>query len=219
MQKNQLTYIGALALALTIGGGNAWAEAAYKHAQGHSHEHSNKGRISEGYFEDSQVKPRDLSDWAGEWASVYGYLQDGTLDGVMAHKAEHGEKSAEEYRAYYEAGYKTDTSHIVIDGEQVTFTSGSDSATGQYQADGYEVLTYSKGNRGVRYVFKKVAGDEAAPAFIQFSDHIIAPQKSDHYHLYWGNDRKGLLNEVNQWPTYYPAHLNGEQIAEEMTAH
>ncbi len=219
MQMKQLNYLGTLVLALAIGAGNASAGQTDKHDHGHAHEHGTKGTISEGYFEDSQIQPRDLSDWAGEWQSVYGYLQDGTLDGVMAHKAEHGDKSAEEYRAYYEAGYKTDTSRILIDGEQVTFTSGSGSATGQYQADGYEVLTYSKGNRGVRYVFKKLSGDAAAPGFIQFSDHIIAPQKSGHYHLYWGDDRQALLGELDHWPTFYPAALSGEQIASEMMAH
>ncbi|ENH96888.1 zinc-binding lipoprotein AdcA [Gracilibacillus halophilus YIM-C55.5] len=36
------------------------------------------------YFEDSQVKDRSLSDWEGDWQSVYPLLQDGTLDEVFA---------------------------------------------------------------------------------------------------------------------------------------
>ena len=85
--------------------------------------------------------------------------------------------------------------------------------------DGHEILTYEKGNRGVRYIFRKSAGDDAAPQFIQFSDHKIAPDKADHYHIYWGNDRATLLKEVTNWPTYYPAGLTGEQIVEELLAH
>ena len=55
--------------------------------------------------------------------------------------------------------------------------------------------------------------------FIQFSDHLIAPEKSGHYHLYWGNDREALLKEVTHWPTYYPSALTGEDVAQEMMAH
>lgn len=71
----------------------------------------------------------------------------------------------------------------------------------------------------MRYVFEKAQGDEEAPQFIQFSDHRIAPAQADHYHLYWGNDREALLEEVTNWPTYYSSSLSGEQIASEMMAH
>ncbi|MBK3954476.1 zinc ABC transporter substrate-binding protein, partial [Staphylococcus haemolyticus] len=43
--------------------------------------------VQNGYFEDSAVKDRTLSDYAGEWQSVYPYLKDGTLDQVFDYKA------------------------------------------------------------------------------------------------------------------------------------
>lgn len=137
----------------------------------------------------------------------------------MADKAKHGDKSAADYRAYYDVGYKTDVDRILIAGSKVTFFRGETAVSGDYETDGHEILTYKKGNRGVRFIFKKVAGGEAAPAFIQFSDHIIAPEKAGHYHLYWGNDRTAVLKELTNWPTYYPANLDGKQILEEMLAH
>ena len=70
-----------------------------------------------------------------------------------------------------------------------------------------------------RYVFEKVEGDDAAPDFIQFSDHGIFPEDASHYHLYWGDDRAALLEEVTNWPTYYPSSLSSEEIAQEMLAH
>ena len=135
------------------------------------------------------------------------------------HKADHGEKTAEEYKAYYEVGYKTDVNRIVIDGDRVAFHGANGVAEGRYASDGYEILTYKKGNRGVRFIFRKTEGDAGAPGFIQFSDHRIAPSKSDHYHLYWGEDRQEILQELTNWPTYYPATLNGDEIVHEMTAH
>ncbi|AJE46971.1 ZinT family metal-binding protein [Celeribacter indicus] len=194
----------------------------HDHTHTHSHSHGDDPRaeqIYSGHFEDDWIAPRPLSDWEGEWQSVYPYLTDGTLDPVMAHKAESGEKSAAEYRAYYETGYATGVDRIEIAGDRVTFHEGDTSYGGRYESDGYEVLTYEAGNRGVRFVFEKAGGDAEAPEFIQFSDHIIAPQKADHYHLYWGDDRAALLEELSNWPTYYPASLSGEEVVAEMLAH
>lgn len=190
----------------------------HDHAHDHAHDEASK-KVSQGYFDDSAIQDRPLSDWSGAWQSVYPYLKDGTLQPVMAKKAEGGAKSEAEYQAYYETGYRTEVDAITIDGDTVTFTSGDTPLTAHYASDGYEVLTYEKGNRGVRFIFAKTSGDAAAPAFIQFSDHRIAPQKADHYHLYWGDDRAALLKEMTNWPTYYPAAMNGAQIVEEMLAH
>lgn len=229
MQKTIMRHAGALAigsvlfLAQALAQDTAGADAAsgqdHDHGHSHGHSHDAKDSVYNGYFEDGQVKPRQLGDWEGDWQSVYPYLVDGTLDTVMAQKAKHGDKSADEYRAYYDAGYKTDVDRIVIDGASVAFFRGKEPVKADYVTDGHEILTYEKGNRGVRYIFRKSAGDDAAPQFIQFSDHKIAPDKADHYHIYWGNDRAALLKEVTNWPTYYPAGLTGEQIVEELLAH
>jgi zinc transport system substrate-binding protein len=108
---------------------------------------------------------------------------------------------------------------ITIQGQTVTFTANGASYGGEYVSDGYEVLTYKKGNRGVRYVFAKESGDALAPAFIQFSDHHIAPKKVSHYHLYWGDDRAEVLKELTNWPTYFPASYSGDDIVHDMIAH
>lgn len=192
---------------------------SHNHSHSHDHAHKQDKNVYNGYFEDSQVKDRKLSDWEGDWQSVYPYLQDGTLDVVFSHKAEHGDKSAKEYSDYYEIGYRTDVDRIVITGDEVSFYKGGGALSGKYASDGYEILNYAKGNRGVRFIFKKVEGDSAAPEYMQFSDHRIAPEKSDHYHLYWGNDRAALLKEVTNWPTYYASSLSGKDIAHEMMHH
>lgn len=188
---------------------------------GHSHAQDEEAKqIYAGYFEDSQIEDRELTDWAGDWQSVYPYLLDGTLDEVFDHKAEHSDSmNAEEYKQYYDIGYKTTVDRIVIEDGQVTFYEGDQVNTGEYVSDGYEVLTYEKGNRGVRYIFKLVEPTEGVPTYIQFSDHSISPTDAGHYHLYWGDDRAALLEEVVNWPTYYPSSMDGHTIAHEMMAH
>lgn len=197
-------------------------EEQQEHEENHDHGHSHDEeaeKIYEGYFEDSQVKDRPLSDWEGDWQSVYPYLQDGTLDEVFEHKAEEGDKTAEEYKEYYKEGYQTNVDRIVIQDDTVSFYENGEKTSGEYHYDGYEILTYEAGNRGVRYIFKRSEEVEGLPSYIQFSDHSIDPTDADHYHLYWGDDREALLEEVTNWPTYYPSDLSGEEIAHEMMMH
>ncbi|OUS19673.1 metal-binding protein ZinT [Rhodobacterales bacterium 59_46_T64] len=208
--------LGALvALSAPVAAETAQHGDAHKDATRHAHDHG-ADDIHKGYFSDEQIKARTLSDWAGEWQSVYPLLQNGDLDSVLKHKAEHGAKTFDEYKAYYTAGYATDVERIHFDGNIATFFRNGVPLQGRYESDGFEVLTYDAGNRGVRYVFKKVNGDADAPAFFQFSDHKIAPAAADHFHLYWGNDRAALLKELTNWPTYYPAKLTAKEIVEQM---
>ncbi|WP_238371574.1 metal-binding protein ZinT [Heliomarina baculiformis] len=224
MQKTIVSHLAvATTAAFLLAPIQAQAEQAAKdtsaHTHDHAHSHDHDPDIYKGYFDDDQIEDRALSDWSGDWQSVFPLLQDGTLDKVMTHKAEHGGKSADEYKAYYSVGYETDVDRIEIKGDTVVFHRGDEVVTGVYESDGYEILTYKKGNRGVRFIFEKTTGDEAAPGYIQFSDHRVAPAKADHYHLYWGDDRAALLEEVTNWPTYYPSARDGEEIAAEMMAH
>ncbi|MEW7009552.1 ZinT family metal-binding protein [Lentilitoribacter sp. EG35] len=212
-------YVGAVAISVMVLFA-AQAQETKKTEHSTKHNHAEKvDDVYRGYFDDNQIMPRMLADWKGDWQSVYPLLQDGTLDPVMAHKAEKGDKTAEEYRAKYEVGYRTDVNRIVINDNDVAFYEKGKVYKGIYKDDGYEILNYDAGNRGVRFIFAKVEGDAAAPEFIQFSDHRIAPAAVGHYHLYWGNDRTLLLKELTNWPTYYPSSKSGEEIVAEMTAH
>lgn len=177
--------------------------------------------VYNGYFEDSAVKDRTLSDYAGNWQSVYPYLLDGTLDQVFDYKAKLKDgMTAEEYKAYYDTGYKTDVDHINITDKTMEFVIGDKKETYNYKYVGYKILTYKKGNRGVRFLFE--ATDENAGNFkyVQFSDHNIAPLKTGHFHIYFGGEsQEKLLEELENWPTYYPDGLTGLEIGQEMLAH
>ena len=182
--------------------------------EGHNHGYS--------HFDDSDVQDRTLSDWDGDWQSVYPYLQEGVLDEVMERKAESGSKTAEEYRAYYETGYKTDVSQITIDAENNTmcFVKNGVAAKATYEYKGYQIYDYASGSRGVRYFFEATGGDADAPKYVQFSDHGIGPGKAEHFHIYSGNDGfDALSQEMDNWPTYYPAGMSGNEIKEDMLEH
>lgn len=180
--------------------------------------------VYNGYFKDKDVKDRKLSDWSGNWQSVYPYLQDGTLDQVWDYKAKKskGKMTAAEYKDYYTTGYKTDVEQININGKKntVTFVRNGEKKTFTYKYAGKEILTYPKGNRGVRFMFEAKEADAGEFKYVQFSDHAIAPEKAEHFHLYWGGDSQEKLHkELEHWPTYYGSDLSGREIAQEINAH
>ena len=175
---------------------------------------------SNGWFLTQDVKDRDLSDYEGEWQSVYPLLKEGKLKKVMQAKAKKGDMTEAEYNKYYDTGYKTDVEKITIKGDQITFTRNGKDATATYKYDGYKILDYSKGNRGVRYLFT-ATGDvpEGAPKAVQFSDHGIAPGKAAHFHIFSGDSQDKTLKEMDNWPTYYSASMDADEVATEMLAH
>ncbi|NQN49309.1 zinc ABC transporter substrate-binding protein AdcA [Streptococcus suis] len=177
--------------------------------------------VYNGYFEDSAVKDRTLSDYAGEWQSVYPYLLDGTLDQVWDYKAKiKGGMTTEEYKAYYDTGYKTDVDQINITDNTMEFVVGDKKEKFTYKYVGYKILTYKKGNRGVRFLFEATDANAGNYKYVQFSDHNIAPVKTGHFHIYFGGEsQEKLLEELENWPTYYPVGLTGLEIGQEMLAH
>ncbi|MTC29243.1 metal-binding protein ZinT [Providencia alcalifaciens] len=193
-------------------------------AHGHHHDKPQteaQRQAAKGIFADKDVQDRQLSDWDGVWQSVEPYLADGTLDPVMQAKAvKNKDKTAEEYRAYYAKGYKTDVDMIGIENNIIEFHRGDKVTQCKYDYVGYRILNYTSGKKGVRYLFECKDKSSQAPKFIQFSDHIIAPEKAGHFHLYMGNEsQEALLTQLDNWPTYYPYSMNGNDIAHEMQHH
>ena len=162
-----------------------------------------------------------MSDYAGEWQSVYPYLKDGTLDQVFDYKAKlTGKMTAAEYKDYYDKGYKTDVSNINITDKTMEFVVDGKSKKYTYKYVGKHILTYSKGNRGVRFMFEATDEDAGEYKYVQFSDHNIAPTKAAHFHIFYGGEsQEALFDELENWPTYYPSKLTGQEIAQEMLAH
>ena len=194
-----------------------------------SHAHHSHGapltekeqKASEGVFDIQDVKDRSLSDWDGMWQSVYPYLLSGDLDPVFKQKAAKDKsKTADEFKAYYRKGYATDVDTIGIENGVMEFHIGENVSSCKYDYAGYKILTYTSGKKGVRYLFECKDASSKAPKFVQFSDHTIGPRKSAHYHIFMGNtSQEALLEEMDNWPTYYPYQLKKEEVVDEMLHH
>lgn len=177
-------------------------------------------RASEGIFENSSVKDRKLSDWDGIWQSLNPYLLSGDLTPVLEQKAKKTGQSLAELEAYYRKGYATDIEMIDIENNVMEFHTGQTVRSCEYRYAGYKILTYASGKKGVRYLFECADARSEAPKYVQFSDHTIGPRKSQHFHLFMGNESQAaLLKEMDNWPTYYPYNMTKVQVVDEMLHH
>ena len=208
----------AVALGMLLFSGHALAHGNHSHGAPMS---VVEEKAAEGIFDNKNVKDRALTDWNGLWQSVYPYLESGELDPVFKKKAEQDKsKSADEIKEYYRKGYATDVDTLGIEDGVMEFHVGKKVESCKYDYAGHKILTYKSGKKGVRYLFECHDASSKAPKFVQFSDHIIAPRKSSHFHIFTGNiSQQALLGEMDNWPTYYRFHLKAEQVVDEMLHH
>lgn len=116
-----------------------------KETETHTHHHATKA--SEGIFEDNEVKERSISDWQGSWKSIYPYLVDGSLDEVFKEKAKTGDKTVDEYKKYYESGYKSNVDSIDIYANKIAYFIDGEWQEAEYESAGYQILTYESGKK------------------------------------------------------------------------
>ena len=183
----------------------------------HAHDHSKEVST----FEDHEVQDRSLSDWAGSWQSAYPFALDGTLDDAFAVMAEEGEMTADEYKTYYQKGYKTDITNIDIAGDHITFTYENGKKAGtDYKYIGYYIQNWSTGTKAAMYRFEAVDRTSGAPIYIEFNDHMIESAAAEHFHIRMSNESfDAIVDPENSWPTFFPADMTGEELCEHMEGH
>ena len=183
----------------------------------HAHDHSKEVST----FEDDEVQDRSLSDWAGDWQSAYPFALDGTLDDAFAAMAEEGEMTADEYKTYYQNGYKTDITNIDIEGDHIEFTYEDGKKVGSdYKYVGYYIQNWSTGTKAAMYRFEAVDRTSGAPVYIEFNDHMIEPATAERFHIRMSNESfDAIVDPENSWPTFFPADMTGEEICEHMEGH
>jgi zinc transport system substrate-binding protein len=154
---------------------------------------------------------------------VYPHLLDGTLDPVWEHRAEEGEKTAQEHLEEAKIHYVTDVDRVVITANSMSFYIKGVPATARYAYRGTGIIPEDDGALWVRYKFEALGTPpKGAPRYIMFSDHLHAPAKTEHFHIY-ASDKgfEELMADENptHYPTYYASALEKGELVAEMIGH
>jgi zinc transport system substrate-binding protein len=103
----------------------------------------------------------------------------------------------------------------------MTFYTNGRPAKAEYIYKGTAVIEEGE-SFWVRYKFESVGNVDGAPKYVLFSDHLHAPEKAEHFHIYSGNESFDVFIEdtdpVN-YPTYYPSNSTKDEIVGEMIGH
>ncbi len=183
----------------------------------HDHDHGHDKEITK-----DDIKDRTLSDFAGEWKSLYPYLLNGDLDEYCEHKAEEDEDSSttkDTYLEKYKASWQCDANKITINGNKITFTyTDGKSVSAEYTYAGYQPKLNDEGKiRSVRYQFETTSTD--APKYVQFNDHGHEPGEAEHFHIYFGNDGFDALMDLKTNPFFVGGSLSVDEILDELMGH
>ena len=200
-------------------GDSAKVEELKEGMQEDEHEHDHSKEVST--FEDDEVQDRPLSDWEGDWQSAYPLVLDGSLDEAWEHKSEDGSMTAEEYKEYYTKGYKSDYNAISIHDDHIKFTDKDGKETeSDYEYTGYYIQNWSTGTKAAMYRFEAVDKESGAPVYIEFNDHIIEPEKAEHFHIRMSNESyDAIVDPEGNWPTFFDAALTPDEVCDEVIGH
>lgn len=172
----------------------------------HSHEVAHSAEIHE-----HDIKERKLSEFNGEWQSLYPVLVSGKLEEYVEHQAEEKGKSEKEMQKEIEAKWNCGVKLVKVSGNKITLTyDDGKSVSGSYSYAGYAVRKNDEGKiTNVRYKFE--SKDKNAPKYVMFNDHGFAPaEKVAHFHFYFGN---------NGFEEFMDSKVNSYFVDSKLSAH
>lgn len=70
------------------------------------------------------------------------------------------------------------------------------------------------------YRFEAEDKNSGAPVYIEFNDHIIEPEKAEHFHIRMSNESyDAIVDPEGNWPTFFDAALSPEGVCDEVIGH
>ncbi len=188
-------------------------EGEHEHEHDHDHEHEE--------IEEEDIKDRELSDFAGNWQSLYPLLEAGELDEYVEHHAEEHEKPAEEVKKELEEKWGCDVTAVSIDGTKIEFTyADGTKKSGEYKYAEYSPILNDDGDiHAVRYQYEAVSGD--SPKYVILNDHGYEPANAKHFHICYGDDADfdTTVKNFTYNPFFIPEGLDGEKAVEILEEH
>ena len=197
--------------------GDAAKEEEVKEGMEHDHDHAHEHTE----IKKDDIKDRNLTDFAGNWQSLYPLLKSGDLAEYVKHHAEENKESADEVQKELAEKWGCDVTAVSIDGTKITFTyADGTKKDGEYKYAGYAPVLADDGDiNAVMYQYEAISGE--SPKYVMFNDHGYQPAKAEHFHIFYGNgtDFDTMKKDFKYTPFFIPEGLNGKEAVEVLEGH
>ena len=197
---------------------------AHEHEHGHDHEHGHEAHEhSHDHDEEiteADIKPRSVSEFAGEWQSLYPVLMTGALDEYVEFQAEKKSISVKDSRAEIEAKWNCGIKTIKIKGDEITLIyDNGKKESGSYKYAGFATKKNDQGKiSSIRHKFSLVKGN--SPKYVMLNDHGHEPVKSvEHFHIYFGNNNFDELVTTKSNPFFVDSKLDAKGCLANVMGH
>lgn len=189
---------------------------AHEHEhEAHEHSHDHDEEITE-----ADIKPREVSEFAGEWQSLYPVLMTGALDEYVEFQAEKKSISVKDSRAEIEAKWNCGIKTIKIKGDEITLIYDNGKIeSGSYKYAGFATKKNDQGKiSSIRHKFSLVKGN--GPKYVMLNDHGHEPVKSvEHFHIYFGNNNFDELVTTKSNPFFVDSKLDAKGCLANVMGH
>ena len=200
-------------------GDNVYEEELVEGMQSDEHEHEH-GHEHDEEITEKDIKPRKLSEFNGEWQSLYPLFRTGALDEYVRQQSEKKSISIKDARAEISEKWNCGVKYVTVSGDKITFIyDNGKKATETYTYAGYATKKDESGKiSNVRYKF--LAKGKNGPKYVMFNDHGHEPASSvAHFHIYFGDKSFDDLMNSKSNPFFVDKKLNAEGCLENLMGH
>ena len=190
------------------------------HHDDHGGDHHEHGHDHDEEITEADIKPRSVSEFAGEWQSLYPVLMTGALDEYVEFQAEKKSISVKDSRAEIEAKWNCRIKTIKIKGDEITLIyDNGKKESGSYKYAGFATKKNDQGKiSSIRHKFSLVKGN--GPKYVMLNDHGYKPVKSvEHFHIYFGNNNFDELLTTKSNPFFVDSKLDAKGCLANVMGH
>ena len=226
--KRKLIIVSALSLGLVFSacGNDQSKEDKTSNEASQKVEKSNNTTTNESSKTDENDKKDDtysqvsLSDWNGNWNSMYEYLEEPYIQPAYSTLAEN--EGVDEYKAKedYLAKRKADFAGLIVDEDKVTFLDNFPEKDGKTIGEGtYKFFKTEEQMLGEHKITWNIfeATNEDAPYKYLTLMKIDPNEDLLHFHFRYGDDLDEILDKEDWFPTVVSPQTTNEQLIDEIT--
>ena len=226
--KRKLIIVSALSLGLVFSacGNDQSKEDKTSNESSQKVEKSNNTTTNESAKTDENDKKDDtysqvsLSDWNGNWNSMYEYLEETDIQPAYSTLAKNEGVDENKAKEDYLAKRKADFAGLIVDEDKVTFLDNFPEKDGKTIGEGtYKFFKTEEQMLGEHKITWNIfeATNEDAPYKYLTLMKIDPNEDLLHFHFRYGNDLDEILNKESWFPTVVSPQTTNEQLIDEIT--